>query len=452
MLPRPILRAAAMETHHNTVANHIHHLLPLPPQPATDASFSQEEWRSTTGKYVKTRGGTSETRITTSTGHPPTSPSSLPALTTLAEDPAVLQAPQDLMYNTFPERGPRWLALDRLFRMLTVGAAGVECVGQDGRVGECVLQQQCRREIGTPTSSCTYGYASCCVAYYSECGFEVTRNKTYWVSPQSGTSSVVTTGGMCNLRIKKITSSICFIRLDLIKFKLMSPVNGSCTSDHLVVSGQNINAFTPKLCGENSGQHLYVDVDTVDGPVELSITTVGKGLDRQWEIKVSQIECSSPYRPPANCLQYFTGAQGTLTSFNYVADRDSKYLNNLNYAMCIRKEAGFCSVVYQTIPSGNYTKNRVFEIVNFHIDSSGVATSVIPSGEAGLGLIQCPDDYLIMAGTRLCGERLNDGSNPQPTNNGPITDKTRGPFIVQFTSDGWFTGQGFQLIYQQYPC
>lgn len=54
--------------------------------------------------------------------------------------------------------------------------------------------------------------------------------------------------------------------------------------------------------------------------------------------------------------------------------------------------------------------------------SAGLATSVVPAGEAGVGLIQCPDDYLIMAGTRLCGDRLNDGSgDPQPTNNGPVT-------------------------------
>nr|XP_045592517.1 uncharacterized protein LOC123754303 [Procambarus clarkii] len=336
--------------------------------------------------------------------------------------------------------------------MLTEGGGGGECLGQDGREGVCVLQQQCRRGGHTPTSSCTYGYASCCIAYHSGCGSEVSSNNTYWVSPQLGTSSVLTTGGTCTLRIKKISRSICFIRLDLIKFKLMSPVDGSCTRDQLVVSGQNINAFTPKLCGENSGQHMYIDVDTVHGPLELSITTVGAGLERQWEIKASQIECNSPYSPPANCLQYYTGTQGSFSSFNYASNRNPEYLNNLNYAMCIRKEAGFCSVVYKNMASTNSIIDKQFEIVNFKVDSKGVATSLVPKGEAGIGPIQCPNDYLIMAGNRLCGERLNDGSNPQPTNNGPITDRTNGPFIVQFTSDGWFTGHGFQLFYQQHPC
>ena len=49
---------------------------------------------------------------------------------------------------------------------------------------------------------------------------------------------------------------------------------------------------------------------------------------------------------------------------------------------------------------------------------------MVPVGEAGVGLIQCPDDYLVLAGTRLCGDRFNDGStDPQPTNSGPVTGK-----------------------------
>lgn len=44
------------------------------------------------------------------------------------------------------------------------------------------------------------------------------------------------------------------------------------------------------------------------------------------------------------------------------------------------------------------------------------------AGEAGLGVVQCRGDYVVMAGTRLCGDRLNDASQePQPTNNGPVT-------------------------------
>ncbi|XP_068210754.1 uncharacterized protein [Palaemon carinicauda] len=251
------------------------------------------------------------------------------------------------------------------------------------------------------------------------------------------------------MRVFKTSSSICHIRLDMRLFKLLGPTQGSCLRDRLVISGQNINAFIPKICGENTGQHMYVDVDTVTGPIELNINTVGEGLTRSWEILVTQIPCSSPQRPPANCLQYYTGAQGTFSSFNYLHGGPSQYLNNLNYAVCLRKEAGFCSIVYNNKVNGI---NQDFEIVNFRIGPS-LATSVVPVGEAGVGLIQCPDDYLIMAGTRLCGDRLNDGStNPQPTNSAPVTDSTNGPFTVQFITNTESVGQGFRLQYQQYPC
>ncbi|KAK7065722.1 hypothetical protein SK128_011714 [Halocaridina rubra] len=151
------------------------------------------------------------------------------------------------------------------------------------------------------------------------------------------------------------------------RFKLAGPEAGSCLKDRLIVSGQNINAFIPKICGENSGQHMYIDVDTVSGPIELSINTVGQAIERSWEIEVSQIACNSPLRPPANCLQYYTGTRGSFSSFNYFTKGNSQYLNNMNYAVCLRKEAGFCSVVYSN-EQRESPKN--FEIVNFRIGPS----------------------------------------------------------------------------------
>lgn len=379
---------------------------------------------------------------------PPTYWSPHPPPTTLYEEPAVLPPPQDLLPYV-PPRRPRWFSLDELFRMLTEGGGG-QCVGGEGRVGVCMLRRNCHRLGGTPTATCAFGYGNCCIAAMrNDCGWEATRNRTYWSSPGPG-SQVVTTGATCVLKVRKLSNNICSIRLNFSRFSLTPPNEGNCLRDHLAVSGQNINNFIPKLCGENSGQHMYIDVDTVPGPVELRINTVGSGFDREWEIEVTQIECNSPYRPPNNCLQYFTGSQGTFSSFNYVPNLPSQYLNNLNYATCIRKEAGFCSIVYTTTPT---SATQSFELVNFVISPTGVATSVVPAGEAGIGLIQCPDDFVIVAGTRLCGDRLNDGSAvPTRTDNGPVTDTTNGPFIVQFRSNGQNAGQGYQLTYQQIPC
>lgn len=48
--------------------------------------------------------------------------------------------------------------------------------------------------------------------------------------------------------------------------------------------------------------------------------------------------------------------------------------------------------------------------------------SLIPSGEAGLEAINCPDDYVIINGVRLCGDKFNDGSViTDTTMNAPVT-------------------------------
>jgi len=36
---------------------------------------------------------------------------------------------------------------------------------------------------------------------------------------------------------------------------------------------------------------------------------------------------------------------------------------------------------------------------------------IIPSGQAGVGIRDCPFDYILINGYRLCGERLNDATS-----------------------------------------
>ena len=57
-----------------------------------------------------------------------------------------------------------------------------------------------------------------------------------------------------------------------------------------------------------------------------------------WRIKVNQIECASNYKAPSDCLQYFTGPSGTVTSLNW----PTQSLDEVMYAICIRRENGYC--------------------------------------------------------------------------------------------------------------
>ena len=50
---------------------------------------------------------------------------------------------------------------------------------------------------------------------------------------------------------------VCQLRLDLLDFRLGPPSAGDCNDDQFIVRA---NDPLPTLCGENTGQHMYVDV------------------------------------------------------------------------------------------------------------------------------------------------------------------------------------------------
>ncbi|PNF20685.1 hypothetical protein B7P43_G03027, partial [Cryptotermes secundus] len=254
------------------------------------------------------------------------------------------------------------------------------------------------------------------------CG-EVTRqNCSYFVNP--GYPSSITNMLACILVIEKAHPDVSQIRLDFFMFELLGPTNGTCIDDQFIVTGQNTNSITPIICGINTGQHIYMDVDTVTGPLQLNMLTMRNNLPRSFKIKITQIKKGSPLEAPRNCFQYYRGVQGSIESFNYQAMKGSNlpiipgYMNNLNYAICIHKEPGYCSVTYtSTAPDGTAYP---FQLTN--VDQDG--HPLIPPGQAGAEIFNCPDDYIVINGIRLCGERLNDASVQLDfTRNYPVTGK-----------------------------
>lgn len=46
----------------------------------------------------------------------------------------------------------------------------------------------------------------------------------------------------------------------------------------------------------------------------------------------------------------------------------------------------------------------------------------VPPGQAGVEIFNCPEDYIIISGTRLCGQKLNDATvEPDYQKNYPVT-------------------------------
>ncbi|KAL1482870.1 hypothetical protein MTO96_013377 [Rhipicephalus appendiculatus] len=94
------------------------------------------------------------------------------------------------------------------------------------------------------------------------------------------------------------------------------------------------------------------------------------------------------------------------------------YLNNLDYTVCFRKEAGYCSITY-SVPGMNVP----FSIQNVGADNAPTTNET----EAGLGVTECTMDYLLLGGVRYCGTKLNPSTEePNPVVNAPVTDTTSG--------------------------
>ncbi len=61
---------------------------------------------------------------------------------------------------------------------------------------------------------------------------------------------------------------------------------------------------------------------------------------------------TAAFPAPSGCLQYYTDVSGTIESFNF-ADPSSPYPISLNYAICIKKSAGFCGIALNTFAEGD---------------------------------------------------------------------------------------------------
>ena len=117
-------------------------------------------------------------------------------------------------------------------------------------------------------------------------------------------------------------NDICFIRLDYETFSLsqpalLDPADGDCSTDSLTTTAST-NTNPPVICGENAGQHMYVDAGNANtGNIVLSFLLTGTAFERRWRIKTTQIPCNTLSTPPTGCTQYFTGLSNIVKTYNF---------------------------------------------------------------------------------------------------------------------------------------
>ncbi|XP_011294130.2 uncharacterized protein LOC101889317 [Musca domestica] len=315
--------------------------------------------------------------------------------------------------------------------------------------GTCYHELECKNLGGIPTERCADGAGVCCI-FLTGCGDTTDQSVVYFESPNY--PHPFRESMICVL-IVNVRKNVQQLRLDFLMFELNRPIDGDCEEDQFVVSGQNINFEVPVLCGINTGHLMYVHVGhSPDRKVYLSIFAKVPTGSRSFNLKITQLEDNLA---PDGCLQYYTDMEGIVKSFNYdiegtvVDNKLATYLNNLNYVICLERGKNTCSVNYVMEQIGSSSEQLDFQIINKNEDEN----DLVPDGQAGAGIFNCPDDFLAINQVRLCGERFNDGStNEDFTVNAPVRDVAAGPIILPFRSNDEYVGRGFRLSYRQESC
>ncbi|XP_059083097.1 uncharacterized protein LOC131880461 [Tigriopus californicus] len=303
------------------------------------------------------------------------------------------------------------------------------------RNGTCYTTSECLSRSGSSFGSCASGFGVCCVFLYSENGATITQNCSYIQNP--GYPGTVSNGGQLAYNIQKCSNDVCFLRLDFELFSIQGTAatteenGGQCvdTFDVTINTGQNI----PQICGENGGQHIYVDIgNRASDTATLNFNLNGDRSNRIFDIKVTQIPCRSRSRPPEGCLQYHTGLTGRMETFNYQDDNDN-HLANQEYSVCIRQESGFCCVEYT--PCTNMNSFSLDPVTDGDIDTAQTDSA-------------CTQDYVSIAAStatcssvqeqaniasRFCGTFLS--SQNGATESLPVCDCTA-PFEIGIYTDG----------------
>lgn len=83
------------------------------------------------------------------------------------------------------------------------------------------------------------------------------------------------------------------LRIDFLSLTLAQPDgNGYCIYDSLTVTGGA--GTVPVICGENSGQHIYVNFNGDNDIVIRIDTTAALAFARSWTLQIAQIGCACP--------------------------------------------------------------------------------------------------------------------------------------------------------------
>ncbi|XP_018014682.1 mucin-17 isoform X2 [Hyalella azteca] len=205
-----------------------------------------------------------------------------------------------------------------------------ECRATNGALntGTCYEASACDASGGVASGECSEG-GVCCI-FPTVCGGTVTRNRTWFVNKDF--PDYTRDPNNCELTIRRLDPRIKQVRLDFAVIELGDAVQGECVRDALtVVRGNGEVELIPPLCGDNSGQHVYMEFAYQDLKLRIAMSTQ---LRRKWHVLVSYVAPGDEV--PSGCLQFYTDRAATVKSLNF---NSGSYLfrGDLDYDVCFPK-------------------------------------------------------------------------------------------------------------------
>merc|ERR1711937_20249 len=329
--------------------------------------------------------------------------------------------------------------------------------------GICYSSTECSGKGGLAEGNCAAGFGVCCVIKISsKTGGTISHNATIIENYGYPTVYATPTTATTIKYTLKPMKDICFMRFDFINFDFgLEYTNkatfGKCHDKFAVDVPAAVGSNPPAICGKNNGLHMYVDnmKSTADITLDATVGTTA-WTTRVWKIKVSQIGCDCPTKPPMSCHQYYLESTGTIESFNFQATSTTRVLpafsTTHDWNICIRKNKGMCGTTYAAATSALSTDDT-FKI-NDKSSIAGIATSL--NGESCEVVRLAFDGVGLLAPNSYCGAHLNEVSSAATEGNVPTTGfKIRHQTINTANTGGTGTGafsQGYKLSYYQTGC
>ncbi|XP_057368628.1 uncharacterized protein LOC130689709 [Daphnia carinata] len=305
----------------------------------------------------------------------------------------------------------------------------------------------------------------------ADCRESIHHRNATWQSPDSFDPEQTSNACVLSIQLNSAEDTdvqgetICQIRLDFREFSIAQPNRQSkCATDSFRVF--NAENKVPTLCGENSGQHLYVTPRSGTNGVQLGFKFGPSPISRLWKIDIILIPCCANHMlPPNDCLQYFNDFGGIVKSFNWMDSTHVKrplnhprQLANQQYNICFKANSLAKSICYTPCPS------------------AGLAFSVSQNAgqgpfRAGVGVTHCKEDFLLIANgydrfdrskrnDRFCGTIFNPDGNVTVSQSALIASASTTicsdikPFQIHYTTNGNelpddVANNGFCLQYEQ---